>query len=69
MTVLNYLLIGVVFMFLVEYALNTPTAKKYSKIYPNLNNQFGFWERIIGILFWPVCLGIFLYNFFKEYFK
>ena len=56
-------------MFLVEYTLNSPTAKKYSKIYPSLKNKFGFWERFFGIVFWPVCLGIFLYNFFKQLFK
>ena len=56
-------------MFLVEYSLNTQTAKKHSNIYPNLKNKFGFWERTLGIIFWPLCLGVFLYNFFKEYFK
>ena len=66
---ITYILIGVIFMFLVEYTLNSPTAKKYSKIYPSLKNKFGFWERTIGIIFWPPCLGIFLYNFLKQLFK
>ena len=66
---IDYILIGVIFMFLVEYTLNSSTAKKYSKIYPNLKAKFGFWERFFGIVFWPVCLGIFLYNFFKQLFK
>ena len=69
MILIDYILIGVIFMFLVEYTLNTPTAKKYSSIYPNLKNKFGFWQRVIGILFWPVLSGIFLYNFIKTYFN
>ena len=66
---IDYILIGVIFMFLVEYSLNTPTAKKHSNIYPNLKNKFGFWERTLGIIFWPLCLGVFLYSFLIEIFK
>ena len=48
-------------MFLVEYSTQNKTIKKHLP----KPLTFGFWERTIGILFWPVCLGIFLYNFFK----
>ena len=58
-------------MFIIEYLLNSKSYKRVqSKIKPELidfeiNNS----ARIIGVLFWPVCLGIFLYNFFKQIFK
>ena len=56
-------------MFLVEFVLSSKSSKKYSKIYPNLKAKFGFWERAIGIVFWPICLGIFIYHFLKQIFK
>jgi putative effector of murein hydrolase LrgA (UPF0299 family) len=62
---MNYILIGIIFMFCVEYALNT----KYIKKRLNVNYGLGWLERTLGILFWPICLGIFLYSFFKELFK
>ena len=69
MSIFNYLFIGVSFMFLVEFVLSSKSSKKYSKIYPNLKAKFGFWERAIGIVFWPICLGIFIYHFLKQIFK
>ena len=68
---ITYILIGIAFMFSLEYFLNTKSYKRtQSKFKPELvdfekNNLV----RIIGVLFWPVCLGIFLYNFFKQLFK
>ena len=52
-------------MFCIEFLLNTELIKE--KI--NIKNKIGWLERTMGILFWPVWLVIFLYNFFKEYFK
>jgi hypothetical protein len=53
-------------MFCVEYLLNLESIqKKFITSIPNI----GWTERIIGILFWPIFLGIFLYNFFKQLFK
>ena len=69
MNVFNYIIIGVIFMFMVEFFTNSKILKKYLKKHSNLEIEFGFWERTLGILFWPVFLGIFLYNFFKQYFK
>ena len=66
---ITYILIGVAFMFLLEYFTSLDRFKKYINIRPEAYIQFGFWERFIGILFWPICLGIFLYNFFKEFLK
>ena len=52
-------------MFFIEYLLNKESIKKQFTYTVNI----GWTERFMGIFFWPVCLGIFLYNFFKEYFK
>jgi len=60
-----YILIGIAFMFLIEYTMQNKTIKKHLPK-PLI---FGFWERTIGILFWPICLGVFSYSFLKEYFK
>ena len=60
-----YILVGIIFMFCIEYLLNKETIQKHLTSIPNL----GWTERIIGILFWPLWLVIFLYYFFKLYFK
>ena len=66
---INYILIGALFMFLIEYLLNSNLTKKYSKTYPNLNNKIGSRERLIGILFWPMWVIIFLFYFLKNIFE
>ena len=63
------ILIGVVLMFLLEHFTRLKKFKKYIKSQPKSFEDFGLWERVIGILFWPILLGIFLYNFFKELIK
>ena len=69
MIIITYILIGIFFMFTLEFFINSKWVKRYSKKYPRIEADFGFWERTLGIIFWPLCLGVFLYNFFKEYFK
>ena len=64
-----YILIGVVFMFLLEHFIHLERFKKHIKVYPKAYIEFNFLERIIGILFWPICLGVFLYSFIKTIFK
>jgi len=66
---IKYILIGIALMFLLEYFTNSSNFKKYEKKYPKAFIKFGAAERVIGILCWPVLLGVFLYNFFKAYFK
>jgi hypothetical protein len=61
MNLTTYFLIGFLFTFMVEH-LAASTFK--GKIKP-LN--FGFWERFLSVLFWPLLLVTFLYNFFKSY--
>ena len=64
-----YILIGVVFMFLLEHFTSLNRFKKYAKVNSNITKAFGFWERTLGILCWPVLLGVFLYSFIKTYFN
>jgi len=62
---ITYILIGIAFMFCIEHLLSKEQIQQQLTYSPNI----GWTERIIGILFWPICLGIFLYNFFKTMFK
>ena len=63
--IMTYLLMGTAFMFVVELVANTKTYKKMHKSKPPL----GYKERIVGILAWPACVAIFIFSFFKQYFK
>ena len=65
---ITYILIGVFFMFCVEYIINSGTFKKTLKL-NKTNFPIGWKERIVGIFMWPLFVVIFLYNFFKELFK
>ena len=58
-----YILIGIFFMFCIEFLLSKENFKK------QISTNLGTTERVLGILFWPICLGVFLYNFFKTFFK
>ena len=66
---MTYILIGIVFMFCVEWSTNTDTFKNHMLFKGSTPIKIGWAERFMGVFFWPVCLGIFLYNFFKQYFK
>ena len=66
---ITYILIGIAFMFLFEHFASSNSAKKYYKKVNKSYKEFGFWERTLGVLFWPICLGVFLYYLFKEFFK
>ena len=62
---LNYLFIGIIFMFIVDFInyryKNHPTFKDI----PELRWK----ERIFFVSLWPVMLLTFLKAFFKEFFK
>ena len=64
-----YILTGILFIFLLEQFTSLSKFKKYSKVYPKAYVKFSFWERFIGVLGWPILLGVFCYNFFKQLFK
>tara|TARA_B100001113_G_scaffold163733_1_gene133962 strand:+ start:431 stop:631 length:201 start_codon:yes stop_codon:yes gene_type:complete len=59
----TYILLGILFTFGVEYLANSDILK--DKIKTEIS--FGFWERLLSILFWPLLFTIFMYNFFKSY--
>ena len=71
MIIFNYLLIGFIFTFLVDVIMgskgiqNPPSVKKAMK----KGAMWGNRERIFCILIWPITISIFLWSFFKEYFK
>ena len=65
---ITYILLGIAFMFCIEYLLSMDSIKERMTTTSDIEDMI-WTKRIIGVLFWPVCLGIFLYNFFKEYFK
>ena len=56
-------------MFLFECFASSNKTKKYYKKVNKSYKEFGFWERTLGILFLTIYLGIFLYHFFKEFFR
>ena len=60
-----YILVGIIFMFCIEFL----STRKSIEIHLSKKFQIGWKERTMGVLFWPICLVIFLYNFFKTYFK
>ena len=66
---ITYILIGVLFMFLLEHFTKLERFKKHVELYPDAYVSFGFLERIMGIIFWPLFLAVFLYNFLKQIFK
>ena len=65
MNVLTYLLIGTIFMASIEALLSSENIQSHLPDIPELGGV----ERAIGIIFWPVCLGVFIYYFFKTLFK
>ena len=64
MSILNYFLIGVLFSFVVEFLLD-----RWS-YHPDLQNKdWGWKERTLAILVWPIGLIIFIVQFIKERFE
>ena len=63
---LNYIFIGFSFTFIVDFILNLESMKKHPKM---RNLIWGWNERIVGILFWPIAIIIFSISFIKSYFR
>ena len=55
MTMTNYILIGIVVGFIMEYTVNKVT-----------DQRFGFFERLFVILLWPISVLTFIIGFFKK---
>ena len=56
-------------MFCVEWGTNTNKFKNHIIYKGNIPPALGWSERFMGVIFWPVCLGIFLYHFIKNLLK
>jgi hypothetical protein len=66
MSILNYFFIGTAFTFIVDLLLNT----KYIKTHPNKTiSTWGFLERTICIIIWPLAVLVFLFSFLKTIFR
>ena len=65
---ITYILLGIAFMFCIEYLLNMDSIKERMTTTSDIEDMI-WTKRIIGVLFWPVWLGIFIYNFLTSYFE
>jgi hypothetical protein len=64
MSILNYFFIGFAFTFLIELLFN-----KFVN-HPLLSKEsWGFLERLICIIIWPLAVLVFLISFIKQFFK
>ena len=64
MSIINYFFIGIVVTFLVDLLLYK------LKYHPKIKNApFGWTERVMCILGWPIAIIVFSLSFFKEFFK
>ena len=66
MSIINYFFIGFTFAFIIDFLLNIESVKTHPKM---KDKSWGWRERTACILIWPVIILVFLYNFFKEFFK
>ena len=65
---ITYILLGIAFMFCIEYLLSMDSIKERMTTTSDIADMI-WTKRIIGVLFWPVWLGIFIYNFLTSYFE
>ena len=63
--VVNYLMIGCIFIFLIDVICTLLRDHKAFKDVP----EWGWKERIACILLWPIALVIFFKAYFKSIFK
>lgn len=66
MSILNYFFIGVAFVFVLDILLNVDSIKTHPKL---KGKSFGWGERIMCIIIWPLASLIFAISFIKQYFK
>jgi hypothetical protein len=66
MNLINYFFIGFVFTFLVDILLGLKSIKNHPKM---KDYNWGWNERIICILLWPIAFLTFSVSFLKTYFK
>ena len=62
---LNYIFIGFIFTFLLDYISNKYVDHPAFKDVP----EWDWGARIMFVLFWPLGAIVFIYTFLKTYFK
>ena len=66
MSIFNYFVIGLIYTFLIDVLYSSKKIKNH----PSLNNSsWGYVERIICVVIWPLALIVFVNAFIKAYFK
>tara|TARA_R110001592_G_scaffold348930_1_gene643457 strand:- start:27 stop:233 length:207 start_codon:yes stop_codon:yes gene_type:complete len=63
---LNYIVIGFIFAFIIDYMLTSKSFKNHSK---TQNTKWGWDEKILAVVIWPIGIIIFLIAFVKQFFK
>ena len=66
MTILNYFFTGFAFTFLIDVLMSLKPVKNHPKM---KNKTWGWYERILCILFWPIAFSVFFISFIKSYLK
>ena len=57
MSILNYFFIGVAVAFILDLLLGINRIKNHPKV---IDKKFGWGERILCVLIWPICVLIFI---------
>ena len=63
---LNYIVIGFAFAFIVDYMLNLKVFKNHPQ---TQNAKWGWGEMVCAVIAWPIGIIIFVYTFIQQYFK
>ena len=66
MSILNYITIGVIYTFLIDMLNSNKKIKNHPLV---KNKEWGWVERILCMIIWPLAILVFLNAFFKSYFK
>mgnify|MGYP003658590114 CR=1 FL=1 len=66
MSILNYFFIGTGFTFIMDLLLNIEDIKTHPKV---IGKPFDWWQRIMCVLIWPICVLLFLVHFILEIIK
>jgi arginine exporter protein ArgO len=66
MSILNYFFIGIGFIFFIDLLFNIKQIKNHPKM---KNTSWGWFERLLAVIIWPIAVTIFMISFLKTYFK
>ena len=64
--IFNYFFIGFIFIFLIDVLMGSDKIKNHPKM---KDHKWGWSERIMCILFWPIAFTVFFVAFIKSYFR